>query len=173
MSDSKYLASVKQQFLSYKSLGEKSIAQLEPGMLFIRPNEESNSIAMIIQHMHGNMLSRWTDFLTSDGEKKWRDRDGEFESEEFSRETLKTLWNDGWNCLFRILNGLTPEDLSKIILIRNEEHTVMEAINRQLTHYASHIGQIIFISKMILDRDWNTISIPRKASREFNAKKGL
>src|SRR5450432_851095 len=173
MIENNYVASVKNQFTQYKTLAEKAIDQVPDEKISWQYNPETDSIAIIVKHMVGNMLSRFTDFYMSDGEKKWRNRDGEFENGELSREKLKTLWNEGWDCLFKILDGLTPEDLSKIVLIRNEEHTVMEAINRQLTHYASHIGQIIFISKMILDRDWKSLTIPRKASREFNAKKGL
>ena len=136
-------------------------------------NPETNSIVAIIKHMSGNMLSRFTDFFTSDGEKKWRNRDREFENELFTKEKLLVLWNEGWNCLFQVLNTLSAEDLSKKVLIRNEPHTVMEAINRQLTHYAYHVGQIIFISKMVVDSQWKSLSIPRNGSKEFNAKKGL
>jgi Protein of unknown function (DUF1572) len=173
MIENNYIASVKNQFIQYKTLAEKAMDQVPDEKIYWQYNPETNSIAIIVKHMTGNMFSRFTDFYTADGEKKWRDRDGEFENEKLSREKLKTLWNEGWNCFFNIINGLSAEDLSKIVLIRNEEHTVMEAINRQLTHYASHIGQIIFISKMILDNEWKSLSIPKKASRAYNAKKGL
>jgi Protein of unknown function (DUF1572) len=119
------------------------------------------------------MLSRFTDFLTSDGEKTWRNRDAEFENEQLSGEKLIARWNDGWACLFDALQKLSGEDLSKKIKIRNEEHTVMEAINRQLTHYAYHIGQIVFIGKMICNDQWETLSIPKGNSAVFNAKKGI
>jgi hypothetical protein len=119
------------------------------------------------------MLSRFTDFLTSDGEKPWRDRDGEFENDELTREKILARWNEGWDCLFQVLNSLNAEDLSKTVLIRNEKHSVVDALNRQLTHYASHVGQIIYICKMILDAQWKTLTIPRKGSREFNTKMGL
>jgi hypothetical protein len=168
-----YISSVKNQFTQYKSLGEKAIAQIPDEKINWQYNPETNSIVIIVKHLSGNMLSRFTDFFTSDGEKKWRNRDGEFENETLSRGQLMALWNKGWNCLFTVLNGLSAEDLSKKVMIRNEEHTVMEAINRQLTHYASHIGQIIFIGKMVCDYEWKTLSVPRNASIAFNFKKGL
>lgn len=171
MSDSKYLASVKQQFNSYKSLGEKSIAQLEPGMLFIRPNEESNSIAMIIQHMHGNMLSRWTDFLTTDGEKEWRQRDAEFEVVLNEKEEVMQKWEEGWACLFNAIDQLDDSMLGNIVLIRNESHTVTEAINRQLTHYPYHVGQIVFYAKQLLGEKFTSLSIAKNKSQEFNNEK--
>jgi hypothetical protein len=173
MIENNYIISVTNQFRQYKVLAEKAIDQIPDEKIFWQYNPETNSIATIVKHLAGNMLSRFTDFYNSDGEKKWRNRDAEFENEKLSREKLKTLWNEGWDCLFQILNGLTAADLSKTILIRNEEHTVVEALNRQLAHYASHIGQIIFLAKMILDKEWKTLSIPKNASREFNAKKGL
>ena len=171
--ENNYITSVKNQFKQYKILAEKAIDQVPDEKIYWQYNQETNSIAIIVKHLAGNMLSRFTDFYNSDGEKKWRDRDAEFENEKLSRERLKALWDKGWDCLFQVLNGLSTADLSKIVIIRNEEHTVVEAINRQLTHYASHIGQIIFIAKMILDNQWRTLTIPKNASREFNAKKGL
>ena len=168
-----YISSVKNQFKQYKMLAEKAIDQVPDEKIDWQYNPETNSIAIIVKHLAGNMRSRFTDFYNSDGEKKWRNRDSEFENEELSRERLKALWDEGWDCLFQVLDGLTPGDLSKLIVIRNEEHTVVEAINRQLTHYASHVGQIIFIAKMILDNKWKTLTIPRNKSKEFNAKKGL
>ncbi len=173
MLENNYISSVIKQFTQYKILGEKAIAQVPDGKISWQYNSETNSIAIIVKHLAGNMLSRFTDFFTSDGEKKWRNRDGEFESNNLSRDEMMSLWNSGWNCLFNVLNGLSAQDLSKKVLIRNEEHTVMEAINRQLTHYASHIGQIIFIAKMICDQDWKSLSIPRNASAAFNSKMGL
>ena len=171
--ENNYIISVKNQFKQYKILAEKAIDQVPDEKIDWQYNPETNSIAIIVKHLAGNMLSRFTDFYNSDGEKKWRDRDAEFENEKLSRERLKALWDKGWDCLFQVLNELSPADLSKIVIIRNEEHTVVEAINRQLTHYASHIGQIIFIAKMVLDNQWRTLTIPKNASREFNAKKGL
>jgi hypothetical protein len=173
MMENNYISSVKNQFKQYKVLAEKAIDQVPDEKIYWQYNPETNSIAIIVKHLSGNMLSRFTDFYNSDGEKKWRDRDAEFENEQLSREKLKALWDNGWDCLFQVLNGLSAADLSKVVFIRNEEHTVVEAINRQLTHYAYHIGQIIFIAKMAINSEWKTLSIPRNASRALNAKKGL
>ena len=166
-----YLESVKKQFEQYKKLGEKTFSQLPDEKLFWQYNTESNSIATIVKHLSGNMLSRWTDFLTTDGEKEWRDRDSEFENDIQTRQQLMEKWNTGWQCLFNALNSLTPDDLQKQILIRNEAHSVMEAINRQLTHYPYHVGQIVFIGKMICNESWHSLSIPKGKSREFNVDK--
>ncbi|MCD6018404.1 MAG: hypothetical protein K0S53_1525 [Bacteroidetes bacterium] len=172
-----FLRSANRQFLYYKTLGEKAMAQLEAEQLFISLNEDTNSIAVIVKHLHGNMMSRWTDFLTTDGEKEWRNRDGEFEEDtskfdvtERKAELLKT-WNDGWDCLFTTLNSLKPEDLSRIIYIRNEGHTALEAINRQLAHYPYHIGQIVFYAKLLKKSDWESLSIPKNKSKEYNDDK--
>jgi hypothetical protein len=173
MFEENYIASVKTQFLQYKSLGEKAIEQVPEDKINWTYNPESNSIVTIVKHMAGNMLSRFTEFYTSDGEKKWRNRDGEFENELLKKDNLLEKWNEGWNCLFNALNTLSAESLSKKVLIRNEQHTVMEAINRQLTHYSYHVGQIIFIGKMICDSDWKSLSIPRGKSGEINTKMGL
>jgi hypothetical protein len=173
MIEHNYIESVKKQFTQYKTLAEKAIDQVPDEKIYWQYNQETNSIAIIVKHLAGNMLSRFTDFFTTDGEKKWRNRDHEFENEILSREKLKALWNEGWNCFFNVLNGLSADDLSKIVLIRNEEHSVMEAINRQLTHYASHIGQIIFIGKMVVSSEWKSLSIPKNTSAAFNAQKGL
>ena len=166
-----YLDSVRKQFEYYKMLGEKTFAQVQDEKLFWQYNEESNSIATIVKHMWGNMLSRWTDFLTTDGEKEWRNRDAEFENDITTRQELLDKWTDGWNCLFNAINNLTDDDLQKIIYIRNQGHTVMEAINRQLPHYAYHVGQIVFIGKMASDRDWKSLTIPRGQSTAFNTQK--
>jgi hypothetical protein len=173
MFENSYIESVKKQFAQYRSLAEKALEQVPDNMLNWQFNPETNSITTIVKHMTGNMHSRFTDFFTSDGEKSWRNRDGEFENEEMTREELLASWNKGWNCLFQVLDTLSPEDLLKIVLIRNEKHSVTEALNRQLTHYAYHVGQIVFISKMITDSRWKTLTIPRKGSREFNTKMGL
>lgn len=167
---SNYIESVVKQFEYYKLLGEKTFAQLTDGNLFWQYNEESNSIAMIVNHLSGNMLSRWTDFLDSDGEKEWRNRDAEFENDIQSRTKMLQKWEEGWNCLFKTLNALQEEDLDKIIYIRNQGHTVMEAVNRQLAHYPYHIGQIVFIGKM-LSENWNSLSIPKGNSKRYNAEK--
>ncbi|WP_309614537.1 DUF1572 family protein [Flavobacterium sp.] len=171
MINNNYIESVKKQFLYYKTIGEKAMEQLEPEQLFISVNEDTNSIAMIIQHMSGNMLSRWTDFLTSDGEKDWRNRDIEFEETITNKEELMNLWNKGWDCFFGALNSLQPEQLETVIYIRNEGHTVMEAINRQLAHYPYHIGQIVFYSKMLKQSEWNSLSIPKNKSNSYNSDK--
>lgn len=169
MSD--YLESVKKQFEYYKKLGEKTFAQVLDDELLWQYNEASNSIATIVKHLWGNMLSRWTDFVTTDGEKEWRKRDEEFENDIQSREELLAKWNEGWDCLFKALNALTDADLNKIVYIRNQGHTVMEAINRQLAHYPYHVGQIVYIGKMISDDEWDSLSIPKGKSGEFNKEK--
>jgi uncharacterized protein DUF1572 len=166
-----YLESIKKQMLYYKTIAEKAIAQLEEEQLFFSANEDTNSIATIIKHMSGNMLSRWTDFLTSDGEKEWRNRDSEFENEIVSKLELIQLWDKGWSCFFNAINELQPEQLSQIIYIRNEGQTAMDAINRQLAHYPYHIGQIVFYAKMLKKSDWDSLSIPKNKSNEYNADK--
>ncbi|REA64304.1 hypothetical protein DSL64_01785 [Dyadobacter luteus] len=168
---SSYLTSVIKQFEYYKMLGEKSFAQLPDEGLFLQFGEDNNSIAIIVRHLSGNMLSRFTDFLTTDGEKPWRNRDEEFEPWTGSREDLYGLWNKGWNCLLTTLAGLQETDLEKIVYIRNEGHTVTEAINRQLAHYAYHVGQIVFAAKLIRGQDWQSLSIPRNGSGLYNEKK--
>lgn len=165
-----YLESVIQQFNYYKSVGERTLDQLTDEQLFWQYNEESNSVAMIIQHLSGNMLSRFTDFMTSDGEKDWRNRDTEFEAAVNSRDALLAKWNDGWRCLFDAISPLTEQDLDKIVKIRAEEHTVAEAINRQLAHYPYHIGQIVYIGKMLTGDNWKSLTIPRGKSGAFNDK---
>lgn len=169
--NSHFLESAKKQFLYYKTLGEKAIHQLEDEQLFVALNEDTNSIATIVKHLHGNMLSRWTDFLTSDGEKDWRKRDDEFIDTYQSKEELLEKWNEAWNCLFNALNPLQPEQLTDIIYIRNEGHTVVEAINRQLAHYPYHIGQIVFYAKLLKKTEWDSLSIPKNKSGDYNAAK--
>lgn len=166
-----YLDSVKKQFLYYKMLGEKAMEQLEPEQLFISVNDDTNSIAVIVQHLSGNMLSRWTDFLTTDGEKEWRNRDGEFDATIQTKEALLSVWNQGWNCFMDALQSLTSDQLTQIIYIRNEGHTVVEAINRQLAHYPYHIGQMVFYAKMLKKEEWNSLSIPKNKSNSYNADK--
>lgn len=166
-----YLESIKKQFLYYKTLGEKAMDQLEPEQLFVSINEDTNSIATIVKHLSGNMLSRWTDFLTSDGEKEWRNRDAEFEETTKTKEELLANWNKGWDCFLNALNSLQAEQLSTIIYIRNEGHTVIEAINRQLAHYPYHIGQIVFYAKMLKNSEWTSLSIPKNKSNSYNSEK--
>ena len=151
-----YLESIKKQFEYYKSLGDKTFEQIPEDKLFWKMSEESNSIAMNVKHLHGNMLSRWTDFQTTDGEKDWRNRDEEFDDDIKTKAELLEKWNDGWNCLFDAISLLEVEDLEKIVYIRNMGHTILEAINRQLAHYPYHIGQIIFLSKMMLNDHWES-----------------
>lgn len=166
-----YLESAKKQFLYYKMLGEKAVEQLEEEQLFLQYNEESNSIAMLVNHLAGNMLSRFTDFLTTDGEKPWRNRDAEFTNPFRNRAELMERWNQGWDCLLNALNTLTAADLEKIIYIRNDGHTVVEALNRQLAHYPYHIGQMVFIAKMFRNEGWQTLSIARNRSGDYNSRK--
>jgi len=166
-----YLDSVTRQFRYYKLLGEKTFEQLSDDGLFWQPDPESNSIAIIIKHMAGNMLSRWTDFLTTDGEKEWRNRDEEFENANNTREDLMHTWNRGWECLFDALNSITADNWQKTIYIRNEPHSIQDAINRQLAHYPYHVGQIVFIGKMIAGSKWVSLSIPKGASGSYNADK--
>lgn len=166
-----YLESVKKQFLYYKTLGEKAMEQLEPEQLFTAVNEDTNSIATIVKHVSGNMLSRWTDFLTTDGEKEWRNRDAEFENDLQSKEEVLGFWNKGWDCFLNTLNSLKTEQLSEIIYIRNEGHTVIEAINRQLAHYPYHVGQIVFYAKQLKKDNWDSLSIPKNKSENYNAEK--
>ena len=160
------------QFQYYKQLGEKTFEQLTEEDLFWQYNEKSNSIAIIVNHLLGNMLSRWTDFLTTDGEKEWRNRDSEFEDVIKTKQELLEKWEKGWKCLFDALSQIkTDEDLQQIIYIRNEGHTVIEAINRQLAHYPYHIGQIVFIGKLLKDNEWNSLSIPKNKSSDYNQTK--
>jgi Protein of unknown function (DUF1572) len=166
-----YLESVKKQMEYYKMLGEKTMAQLPDEALFWQYNEESNSIAIIVSHLAGNMLSRWTDFLTTDGEKEWRNRDAEFENDWHTRQALMDKWNKGWQCFQDALNKLTEDDLAKIIYIRNMGQTVADAINRQLAHYPYHIGQIVFIGIMVSGKNWQSLSIPKGNSKTYNAAK--
>lgn len=166
-----FLDSAIKQLEYYKMLGDKTFDQLTDEQLFWQFNEESNSIATIVKHLCGNMLSRWTDFLTTDGEKASRNRDAEFENDIINKSELLTKWNEGWSCLFSAINELTDEDLTKIIFIRNQGHTVTEAINRQLAHYPYHVGQIVFIGKMLCNNKWTSLSIPKGNSVEYNVDK--
>jgi hypothetical protein len=157
-----YLAFSRKQFEQYKALAEKAFAQVDDEKLFVLPNEDSNSIAMIVQHMAGNMLSRWTDFLTTDGEKESRMRDEEFEPLLHNRQDMYMQWENGWQCLFDALDGLSADQLQDTVYIRKEAHTVLEAISRQLAHYPYHVGQIIFLAKMLKGGGWDSLSIPKR-----------
>jgi hypothetical protein len=166
-----YLHSIKKQFEYYKSVGEKTFDQLDEKDLFWQANEAVNSIAIIVNHLWGNMKSRWTDFLTSDGEKEWRNRDLEFEPLIQTKTELIEKWNEGWKCLFDALNTINEDNFETKVYIRNQEHSIIEAINRQLAHYAYHIGQIVFIGKMVKGSDWKSLTIPKGKSNEFNQAK--
>jgi hypothetical protein len=166
-----YLNSSKKQFLYYKTIAEKAMDQIEPEQLFVSFTDDSNSIAIIVKHIWGNMLSRWTDFLTTDGEKPWRERDAEFENDWNTKAELLLKWNEAWSCLFAALDSIEPDQLSQIIYIRNEGHTVIEAINRQLAHYPYHIGQIIYAAKLLKKSDWDSLSIPKNSSKQYNTEK--
>ena len=152
----------------YKDLGDKAIEQVNEEQLHFIPNLTSNSIAVIIQHMAGNMLSRWTNFLTEDGEKEWRRRDEEFEEKKQTKQELLNLWEKGWSCLFNALQNLIETDLLKTIYIRKEGLSVIDAINRQLAHYPYHVGQIIYVAKILKDTSWQNLSIPKGYSGSYN-----
>lgn len=162
-----YLDNITKQFLSYKEVADKTIAQLEENDFHWRYNEESNSIASIMIHVSENMLSRWTDFFTSDGEKSTRNRDQEFEPQNLSKEELKEKWELGWDCLFTALNSINESNFEQPIYIRNKQHKLIESITRQIAHYPYHIGQIAYVGKMILNNKWQTASIAKGKSKEF------
>jgi uncharacterized damage-inducible protein DinB len=165
-----FLTDALKTFRDYKGLAEKACAQISDEEFFRRIDAESNSVAVVVKHMAGNMLSRWTDFLTSDGEKAWRDRDSEFEVEPgATRDALMRYWERGWSCLFAAVEPLGPEDLSREVRIRGQAHTVMEAVSRQLTHYAYHVGQIVLLAKHMRSSEWKSLSIPKGKSARFNA----
>ncbi|UYZ63211.1 DUF1572 domain-containing protein [Hymenobacter weizhouensis] len=166
-----YLTSARKQFEYYKLLGDRTFAQLPDEALFWQYNAESNSIATIVKHLWGNMMSRWTDFLTTDGEKEWRQREAEFDNDVQTRAELLARWEQGWSCLFAALDLLNESNWHTIVYIRNQGHSVLEAINRQLAHYPYHIGQIVYIGKMVQDAGWESLSIPRGKSQAFNAEK--
>jgi uncharacterized damage-inducible protein DinB len=165
-----FLDSALKRLKEYKLLGEKTFDQLSDEQLNVQPNKESNSIAIIVQHMHGNMLSRWTNFLTEDGEKPWRKRDEEFELNKFTKEQIIKLWSEGWEALLQTLSSLSDDDLAKTVSIRSEELNVIDAINRQIAHYSYHVGQIVFLVKWLKAEEWKSLSIPLKGSVDFNDK---
>jgi Protein of unknown function (DUF1572) len=165
-----YLADSLESFRGFKTMGERAIAQITDGQLQIALDPESNSIAVIVKHMAGNMRSRWTDFLASDGEKPDRNRDTEFEAPPATRAALIELWESGWRCVFSALEPLTDADLGRTVYIRNEPHSVMQAINRQVAHYACHVGQIVFLAKHLASSKWTSLTIPRGKSAEVNAE---
>ena len=166
-----FLSSSIKLFKYYKKLGEGAIAQLDDKEILERPNEASNSIALIVHHLSGNMLSRWTDFLTSDGEKPSRNREAEFDEAYPDKKTMMEAWEKGWTCLLSALESLKPDDLNKIVYIRNEGQSVMEAIQRQLAHYPHHVGQILYQAKAIKGDAFTSLSIPKGESDSFNKDK--
>lgn len=169
--DTNYIESIQKQFRYYKSLGDKTFGQLSEKQCHWQYNEDSNSIALIVKHLVGNMLSRWTNFLTEDGEKEWRHRDTEFEDTYTSKSEIIEAWEKGWSCLFDAIEPLTDGDLNRIVYIRNQGHTVVEAINRQLAHYAYHIGQLVYVAKLMKSHEWKSLSIPRNQSAAYNKEK--
>ena len=156
-----FLESAIKRFREYKSLADRSFARLEEKDFHFVPDEVSNSLAIIIQHMHGNKLSRWTNFLTEDGEKEWRKRDDEFEKHDFNRSQLMEQWEEGWKVCLDALESLNPSDLDKTIYIRQQPLNVIDAINRQLAHYSYHVGQITYIARWIKGKEWQSLSIPK------------
>jgi hypothetical protein len=164
-----YLESARREFRRLKQLADGAIAQLDEAGLFRPPREQENSVALLMKHLSGNMLSRWTDFLTTDGEKPDRERDREFELEaEDHREALLARWERGWACLFDTLSSLEPKDMSRTVAIRGETHTVLQAVQRQVAHYAYHTGQIVLLAKLRQGPEWRTLSIAKRQSDAFN-----
>lgn len=164
-----YLKDCLSLFQYYKKLGENAIAQCPDPGLFATLDEENNSIAIVVKHLAGNMRSRWTDFLTSDGEKANRNRDAEFEAPPKTRAEILDLWDGGWKCVFGALEALSDSQMTQTVKIRGEEHSIMQAINRQVAHYSYHIGQIVMLAKHFAGANWKTLTIPRKKSDDFNA----
>lgn len=165
-----FLRAIKADFHKYKALGDKTFLQLSEADFYLMPNGEGNSIAMMIQHISGNLISRFTDFLTSDGEKENRNRDEEFVHHNFDRLALMEIWNKGYDVLFQSLEELVESDLSAIIYIRHEPTSVPEALSRSLAHIAYHVGQIVFFAKVLTQKEWQTLSIEKGKSEEFNAQ---
>jgi hypothetical protein len=165
-----YLDEIRRQFRGHKRLGEGAMAQLDDADFFFTLDPESNSIAIIVKHLAGNMHSRFTDFLTTDGEKADRHRDQEFELGASTREEVMRWWEEGWTHVFSAVDALKPEDVMRTVTIRGEPHTVLQALNRQIAHYAYHVGQIVFLAKHFRSSQWTSLSVPRGKSEEFNAR---
>jgi hypothetical protein len=165
-----YLKDAQAVFRYYKTLAERAMVQVSDAQLFVPLDDEGNSIAIVVKHMAGNMRSRWTDFLSSDGEKPGRNRDSEFVDPPQTREALLDLWEEGWACVFRAIEPLTDADLGRTVMIRGEAHSVMQAVNRQLAHYPHHVGQIVMLAKHFAGANWQSLTIPRNRSEEFNQK---
>ena len=155
-------------FSYYKTLAERAMQQVTDEQLFVTLDQEANSIALVVKHMAGNMRSRWTDFLTSDGEKPGRNRDSEFEHPPATRKELMESWEQAWSCVFRALEPLSDADLARTVMIRGEAHSVLQAVNRQVAHYAYHVGQIVFLAKHFAQDQWQSLSVPRNRSYDFN-----
>lgn len=155
----------------YQSLGTRTFQQLEDSDLHWTPGNDFNSVAIIVRHVTGNIFSRFTNFLSEDGEKSWRNRDSEFEDDLLNKKEIMARWDEGWQHLIDTLNELTIDDLQKTVYIRNEGHSVIEAVQRQLTHYAYHVGQIVLLGKLIKGDDWRSLSIPKNQSDSFNKEK--
>ncbi len=166
-----YLESTTKQFQYYKMLGDRTFTQLSEEQLLWEPGESSNSIAIIVNHMVGNMMSRFTDFLTSDGEKEWRNRDQEFELLIKSKVDLAAKWEMGWSCLFQALGSINETNFNTDVFIRNQKHSISAAINRQLAHYGYHVGQIVYLGKLIKGKAWQSLSIPIGKSQDYNKSK--
>ena len=165
-----YLEDSRALLSRYRTLAERALDQVSDDQLFTVLDDESNSLAMIVQHIAGNLRSRWTDFLTTDGEKPDRDRDREFENVATSRADLLAHWKESWDCFFTALESLSDADLARPVTIRTERHSIMQAINRTLIHYSYHCGQIVFLAKHLQHRDWKTLSIPRGGSTQYNQR---
>ena len=168
-----YLTTAKRDFQYYKTLGEKTFSQLEEKDCFWQFDSESNSIVVIVNHLYGNMKSRWTDFLSSDGEKQWRKRDLEFKNQLKTKAEVLNRWEQGWDCVFKSLDSINEDNFNTKIYIRSQEHSVIQAINRQLTHYAYHVGQVVYIGRLIKGSKWKYLSIPEGKSDDFNQEKFL
>ncbi len=165
------LESFKKQFRYYMLLGNKTFEQLDEKDIFWQFNEESNSIAVMVKHLHGNMLSRWTNFLTEDGEKDWRNRDDEFLSSYTYKAEMLNKWEEGWDCLFKALDTINETNKEQLLYVRNMGHTIEEACHRQLAHYAYHVGQIVYVGRMLKADKWKSSSIPKGNSEKYNQEK--
>ena len=166
-----FIQSATKQFEYYKHLGDRTFDQLQGQEVFYNIDPESNSIAIIVHHMSGNMLSRWTDFLTTDGEKPWRSRESEFQNPYLSTDQMLEAWDAGWQCLFTALESINVTNFESTIYIRNQKHTIVDAIHRQMMHYAYHVGQIVYIGKVIKGERWKSLSIPKGQSKLYNQEK--
>ncbi len=171
--EKEFLESSVRRLKYYKELGEKTFEQLNDDDFHFQPGTESNSIAIIIQHLAGNMLSRFTNFLSEDGEKSWRNRDDEFEIHTYSKQQLIELWDNGWKCFFDTIKALNENDLMKQVSIRKEKLSVVDAIIRQMAHYPYHIGQIIYVGRMLKNENWKNLSIPKGSSNAYNLSTGI